>query len=113
MKEQQIMVVGIPREIKQAENRVGLTNSHVRQLVEQGHQVLVQPGAGKGSSIRDSDYKSVGAELISSLEEIYEKSEMIIKVKEPLPEEYNLLRENQILYTFLHLAAEPELTQVY
>ena len=106
------MIIGIPKEIKQAENRVGLTNSHVRQLVEQGHQVLVQSEAGKGSLIMDQDYKNVGGQIIPSIEEIYAKSDMIIKVKEPLPEEYPLLKENQILYTFLHLVAEPPLTEV-
>lgn len=105
------MIIGVPKEIKQAENRVGLTESNVRQLVENGHQVLVESGAGRGSLISDEDYESAGAQLIASREQIYNQSEMIIKVKEPLREEYNLLQENQIIYTFLHLAPEPELTQ--
>ena len=105
------MIVGVPKEIKQAENRVGLTDSNVRQLVENGHRVLVEEGAGKGSFILDDDYESAGAQLVAKKKEVYRQSEMIVKVKEPLPEEYDLLQEDQILYTFLHLAPEPELTQ--
>ena len=105
------MIIGIPKEIKQVENRVGLTKNNVRQLVENGHQILVESGAGRGSLIFDEDYKSSGAQLVSTREQIYSQSEMIVKVKEPLPEEYDLLQENQILYTFLHLATEPKLTQ--
>ena len=105
------MVIGVPKEIKQAENRVGLTESNVRQLVENGHQVLVEAGAGKGSSIFDEDYESAGAQVLANKEEVYRRAQMIVKVKEPLPEEYDLLREDQILYTFLHLAPEPKLTQ--
>ena len=105
------MIIGVPKEIKQAENRVGLTESNVRQLVENGHRVLVESGAGKGSLISDEDYESAGAQLVSSGKQVYSQSEMIVKVKEPLQEEYDLLKENQILYTFLHLAPEPELTQ--
>ncbi len=105
------MIIGVPREIKQAENRVGLTESNVRQLVENSHQVLVESGAGNGSLISDRDYESAGARILPSREQIYDQAEMIVKVKEPLPEEYDLLREDQILYTFLHLAPEPKLTQ--
>ncbi len=105
------MIIGIPKEIKQAENRVGLTESNVRRMVENGHQVLVEQGAGRGSLISDSAYKSNGAKIIAEKSELYKKAEMIVKVKEPLPEEYALLREDQILYTFLHLAPEPELTK--
>ena len=105
------MIIGVPREIKQAENRVGLTDSNVCQLVENGHQVLVETGAGRGSLITDKKYESAGARLLSTREEVYRQSEMIVKVKEPLPEEYDLLQKDQILYTFLHLAPELELTQ--
>lgn len=105
------MIIGVPKEIKQAENRVGLTESNVRQLVENGHRVMVEAGAGQGSLISDEIYKSAGAQIIPSKEQVYRESEMIVKVKEPLPEEYNLLQENQIIYTFLHLAPEPELTK--
>ena len=105
------MIIGIPKEIKQAENRVGLTSHNVRELVDNGHEVLVETDAGRGSLILDEDYEKVGAKIIFSKEEVYARSEMIVKVKEPLPEEYPLLREDQILYTFLHLAPEPELTK--
>ena len=105
------MIIGVPKEIKQAENRVGLTESNVRRMVENGHQVLVEQGAGRGSLISDCAYKSAGAKIIAEKSAIYQKAEMIVKVKEPLPEEYPLLREDQILYTFLHLAPEPALTQ--
>ncbi len=106
------MIIGVPKEIKPAENRVGLTDSNVRQLVQHKHKVFVQKGAGLGSSISDESYQKAGATLLSSTKQVYEKSDMIVKVKEPLPEEYNWLRENHILYTFLHLAAEKNLTKV-
>ena len=105
------MIIGVPKEIKQAENRVGLTESNVRQLVESGHRVLVETGAGRGSLISDKDYETAGAQLVVSKKEVYHNAEMIVKVKEPLKEEYDLLQEDQILYTYLHLAPEPELTQ--
>lgn len=106
------MIIGVPKEIKISENRVGLTEANVRQLVSEGHKVLVQKGAGLGSMIKDMDYEKAGAKLIDTAQEIYKTADMIVKVKEPLPDEYDLLRENQILYTYLHLAAEPKLTQV-
>ena len=106
------MIIGIPKEIKISENRVGITEAGVRQLVKEGHQLLVEKNAGMGSFIQNEDYERAGATLIDHKKELYEKSDMIIKVKEPLPEEYKFLKENQILYTFLHLAAEPKLTSV-
>lgn len=106
------MIIGVPKEIKISENRVGLTEANVRQLVSEGHKVLVQKNAGLGSLIKDSDYEKAGAKLIDTAQEIYKTSEMIVKVKEPLADEYELLQPNQILYTYLHLAAEPKLTQV-
>ena len=105
------MIIGVPKEIKQAENRVSLTSHNVRELVENGHEVLVEKQAGQGSFILDEEYQEAGAKITPSREEIYARAEMIVKVKEPLPEEYPLLREDQILYTFLHLAPEPELTR--
>ena len=105
------MIIGVPKEIKQAENRVSLTSHNVRQLVENGHSVLVEKDAGKGSLILNEDYEKAGAQIVSSIKEVYARAEMLVKVKEPLPEEYPLLREDQILYTFLHLAPEPELTK--
>lgn len=106
------MIIGVPKEIKISENRVGLTEANVKQLVAEGHQVFVQKDAGLGSMIRNEDYVNAGAQILATAEEIYQKAEMIVKVKEPLPPEYNLMKENQILYTYLHLAAEPELTKV-
>lgn len=105
------MIIGVPKEIKISENRVGLTEAGVRQLVSEGHQLYVQKDAGVGCMISNDDYVSAGAQMLDTAEEIYDTADMIIKVKEPLPPEYNLMKENQILYTYLHLAAEPELTK--
>ena len=106
------MLIGVPKEIKISENRVGLTEAGVRQLVQEGHKVYVQKDSGLGCMIGNDDYEKAGATILNSAKEIYEISEMIVKVKEPLPDEYSLLKENQILYTYLHLAAEPKLTKV-
>jgi len=106
------MIIGVPKEIKTSENRVGLVVSGVKTLVREGHKVLVEQNAGIGSGISNEDYEKAGAKIIATKKEVYEKADMIMKVKEPLPDEYNLLRENQILYTYLHLAAEPTLTKV-
>ncbi len=106
------IVIGVPKEIKISENRVGLTEAGVKQLVLEGHSVLIQKDAGLGSRILNEDYERAGAKILDSAQDIYGKSDMIMKVKEPLSDEYDLLRENQILYTYLHLAAEPKLTKV-
>lgn len=106
------MIIGVPKEIKISENRVGLTEAGVRQLVAEGHQLFVQKDAGLGSRISNEDYQAAGATLLDTAKEIYDRCDMIVKVKEPLPDEYDLLRENQVLYTYLHLAAEPKLTRV-
>ncbi len=106
------MIIGVPKEIKISENRVGLTEAGVKQLVLEGHAVYVQTDAGLGSRISNENYVQAGAKLLDTAKEIYGKSDMIVKVKEPLPDEYDLLRENLILYTYLHLAAEPKLTKV-
>lgn len=106
------MIIGVPKEIKISENRVGMTEAGVRQLVQEGHTVLVETKAGEGSGITDEMYQQAGAQIIATKAEVYKKAQMIVKVKEPLPEEYELLQENQILYTYLHLAAEPKLTRV-
>ena len=106
------MIIGVPKEIKISENRVGLTEAGVRQLVAEGHTLLVENDAGVGSGITNSDYERAGAKIIPTKAETYAKAEMIVKVKEPLPDEYELLKENLILYTYLHLAAEPKLTKV-
>lgn len=106
------MIIGVPKEIKISENRVGLTEAGVQQLVQEGHTVYVEKNAGLGSRIANEAYEKAGAKLLDSAKDIYQKADMIVKVKEPLPDEYELLRENQILYTYLHLAAEPKLTKV-
>lgn len=106
------MIIGVPKEIKISENRVGLTEAGVKQLVSEGHTVFVEKDAGLGSRISNEAYEQAGAALVQSAKELYAKSQMIWKVKEPLPAEYELLQENQTLYTYLHLAAEPELTRV-
>lgn len=105
------MIVGVPKEIKNKEYRVGMVVAGVRALTQAGHKVLVQTNAGLGAGISDDDYRKAGATLISTAKEIYDRSDMIVKVKEPLHEEFPLLRENQILYTYLHLAADERLTK--
>ncbi|HLV09511.1 MAG TPA: alanine dehydrogenase [Halanaerobiales bacterium] len=106
------MIIGVPAEIKNNENRVGITAAGVSALTDAGHQVLVQKGAGNGSGISDKNYLSEGAEIVNNAEEIYTQAEMIIKVKEPLPAEYNYLKKGQVLFTYLHLAAEQKLTNI-
>jgi alanine dehydrogenase len=93
------------------ESRVGLTPENAREYVAKGHTVLIERGAGEGSTFQDGDYLSYGAKIVDTAQEVWERAEMIVKVKEPLPEEYPLLRENQILYTYLHLAADRTLTE--
>lgn len=106
------MIIGVPKEIKISENRVGMTEAGVRQLIADGHKVFVQKDAGLGSGISNQSYEKAGAILLDTAKDIYAKADMIVKVKEPLPDEYDLLKENQILYTYLHLAAEPKLTKI-
>lgn len=105
------MIIGVSKEIKNNENRVGLTPAGAEALVKAGHKVLVEMGSGLGSGFADEDYTAVGAELISDKKQLFDTSEMIVKVKEPLPSEYDLFHEGQLLFTYLHLAAEPELTE--
>lgn len=105
------MIVGVPKEIKDHETRVGLVPSGVAQLVERGHRVLVEAGAGEGSSISDRDYQQAGAEIVPEASEVWRRAELIVKVKEPQPSEYAYLRPGLILFTYLHLAPLPELTQ--
>ena len=104
------MIVGVPREIKPQENRVGLVPAGVKALVRAGHSVLVEQGAGSGSGLPDDEYIRVGAEIVPTAEEVFGRADMIWKVKEPLPAEYGLLRRGQILYTYLHLAPDPTQT---
>jgi alanine dehydrogenase len=104
--------VGIPKEIKDHEYRVGMTPAGVQALVESGHQVSVEIGAGTGSGITDEQYIEVGATMIDSAKQVWAENEMIVKVKEPVAPEYDLMQEGQTLFTYLHLAPIPELTQV-
>jgi alanine dehydrogenase len=103
--------VGVPKEIKPDENRVALTPAGVYALVSQGHQVVVETGAGTGSGIEDADYIAAGATILPTAGEVWETADMIMKVKEPLPPEYPLMKKGLLLFTYLHLAAEPALTQ--
>ncbi len=105
------MIIGVPKEIKISENRVGLTEKGVKQLVAEGHELYVEKDAGLGCYISNEEYEKAGAKILDTKKEVYDKAEMIVKVKEPLPDEFELMRENQILYTYLHLAAEPKLTK--
>lgn len=100
------MRVGVPKEIKVHEYRVGLVPAAVRELVESGHEVLVQTSAAAGIGFADADYQRVGATIAASAEEVFEKSDLIVKVKEPQPQECARLRAGQVLYTYLHLAAD-------
>jgi len=106
------MIIGVPREIKNNEYRVALTPAGVQALKREGHRVLVESTAGTGSGLEDSDYTAMGAEILATAEQVYQEAEMILKVKEPLPPEYGLMRENQTVFTYLHLARENELTGV-
>ena len=104
------MKVGTVKEIKRHEYRVGLTPNNVKDYVSAGHEVFVQAGAGLGSSISDEDYTAAGATILPNAKDIWDTVDMVVKVKEPLKEEYELMREDQILYTYLHLAADRPLT---
>lgn len=101
------MLVGVPKEIKSFEYRVGLVPSSVRELIANGHEVWVQKGAGEKIGFEDSAYQQVNATIVETAEEIFNRADMIIKVKEPQPHECQMLRENQILFTYLHLAPDP------
>ncbi len=103
------MIVGVPKEIKTAEHRVAMTPVGVRELTDRGHQVLIESNAGVGSTIADAEFQEQGAEIVASAAEVFERAEMIVKVKEPQPSEVELFRPGQILFTYLHLAAYPEL----
>ena len=106
-----MMKVGIPREIKNNENRVGMTPAGVSELVNRGHDVLVQHTAGEGSGFADDDYVAAGARIVPDIESVYGEAEMIVKVKEPVGPEYALVRPGQLLFTYFHFACEKELTE--
>ncbi|MEN8196327.1 MAG: alanine dehydrogenase, partial [Pseudomonadota bacterium] len=105
------MLVGVPKEIKTHEYRVGMVPSRVREAVHDGHQVLVQSGAGAPIGFDDEAYRAVGAGIAGDAAEIFERADMIVKVKEPQPDECAMLRPGQILFTYLHLAADKPQTQ--
>ena len=105
------MIVGIPKEIKNNENRVSLTPSGTRELVQRGHTVYVQHTAGINSGFTDADYEKAGAHILPSIEDVYGTAEMIIKVKEPIESEYGLVREGQLVFTYFHFACDQQLTE--
>ena len=105
------MLVGVPKEVKTHEYRVGLVPGSVRELIHHSHKVLVETNAGAGIGFGDDDYRAVGAEIAGSAEEVFAKAEMIVKVKEPQPAEYGRLKENQVLFTYLHLAPDEAQTR--
>lgn len=102
------MLIGVPKEIKNHEYRVGLTPASVRELVHHGHEVIVQANAGGAIALTDADYQAAGARIVDTPEEIFARAEMVVKVKEPQPHECRMLREGQLLFTYLHLAPDPE-----
>ncbi|HCV51185.1 MAG TPA: alanine dehydrogenase, partial [Saprospirales bacterium] len=104
------MIIGVPKEIKNNENRVGLTPEGVLELTKRGHEVYMQDGAGLGSGIPNSDYLKVGGHILPTIEDVYAKGEMIVKVKEPIESEYDLIKEDQLLFTYFHFASHRPLT---
>lgn len=105
------MIIGVPKEIKNNENRVGVTPAGVRELVSHGHKVYVQHTAGEGSGFADAEYVKAGAEILPAIEDVYGIAEMIIKVKEPIEPEYKLVKAGQLLFTYFHFASDLELTK--
>ena len=106
------MIVGVPKEIKTREYRVGMTPAIAKAYVTAGHTVLIEKGAGEGAGITDGEYERVGAKIIKGADELWKRSEMIVKVKEPIEPEYKRMQSEQIIYTYFHLAAVPELAKV-
>lgn len=105
------MIIGIPKEIKEEEYRVGILPRTVKKLVNKKHRVIIEKNAGIGAGIKDEEYEEVGAEIVDEHSYIFKKSELIIKVKEPLPSEYDLLQKGQILFTFFHFSSNKEMTE--
>ena len=105
------MIIGIPKEIKNNENRVGMTPSGVHELIHHGHTVYVQHTAGEGSGFSDQEYVAAGAAILPTIEDVYATAEMIIKVKEPIEPEYALVRPGQLLFTYFHFASDRALTE--
>ncbi len=104
------MIIGVPKEIKNNENRIAVTPAGAAELVKSGHEVFVQAGGGLGSGFPDEDYLSIGAKILATIEDVYTIAEMIIKVKEPIEPEYKLIKNGQILYTYFHFASGKDLT---
>src|SRR5688572_20868248 len=105
------MIVGLPKEVKDNESRVGLTPAGAKALTGAGHTVLIQTSAGEGSGITDDQYVKAGGQIVDSAEEAWSRSDMVVKVKEPIASEYGFLREGLLLFTYLHLAPARELTK--
>ena len=105
------MIIGIPKEIKNNENRVAITPAGVVALKKSGHQVLIEQGAGLGSGFEDADYKAAGADILVEAKDVWAKADMVMKVKEPISSEYGYFRKGLVLFTYLHLAAEPKLAK--
>lgn len=105
------MLIGVPKEIKTHENRVALLPGGVTKMIRNGHEVLVEKGAGKGSGFPDEEYEKAGAQIIDDVEKLWDKAEMIMKVKEPIEVEYDRMKEGQIIFTYFHFAASRELTE--
>jgi alanine dehydrogenase len=106
------MKIGVPTETKDNEYRVGIVPSGVEELVRHGHEVLIQEGAGEGSAISDEEFREAGASILPDAKALWKSSELIMKVKEPLPSEYDLMKKGQLLFAFLHLAPLPDLVDV-
>lgn len=104
------MIIGVPKEIKNNENRVAVTPAGVKELIKHGHTVYVQATAGNGSGFSDNDYMAAGAKMLATIAEVYAIAEMIIKVKEPIAEEYPLVKKGQLVFTYFHFACERALT---
>src|SRR6187399_1548778 len=104
------MKVGVPKEIKNHEYRVGLVPSSVMELTQDGHEVMVESGAGVGAGLTDEEYRAAGATVVDKADAVFERAELIVKVKEPQREERQRLKRGQVLFTYLHLAPDPEQT---
>ena len=105
------MLIGVPKEVKNHEYRVGLTPTSVREAIHHGHTAVVETNAGAAIGLFDEDYTAAGAEVVGSAAEIFDRADMIVKGKEPQPEEIAMLREGQVLFTYLHLAPDPDQTK--
>src|SRR6202166_136752 len=104
------MIIGVPKEVKHHESRVGITPAGVKALIDAGHTVLVEPGAGDLSAFTDDEYQAAGAEIVGAAYNVWGNADMVVKVKEPIEKEYAFFREGLVLFTYLHIAPFPELT---